>query len=300
MKVACFTTFYPEMSEFANDYLDSVCNQTYKDFELVIVNDSFPFKIDTFIEQYAIPPVQIFDCTDSPLKNRMYGLEKCLDLKYDVVICSDSDETMDPGRIEKVVAYFSRENSGDIVFNNSVGKENDCYFDLHYKENIRLEDNIDFNVLGYGALNIKRELIPFVLQHVNENVLAFDWWLGIVFLLNFGKVDFLKEAKNNYRCHSGNAIGPIFDITKEKIKIGIKVKKTLYSELIQYCHKNDFIEKVGLFRAKLNEIIEIEDFLKNCTIEYYTELVEQYFKNAEKIYWWQFVVPIKKLQGSLI
>jgi len=295
VKVACLTIIYPAMAGFLHEYLQCIQDQTFKDFDLIIINDQFPSEIETPLKKIGIP-FYIFPFSNSPQKNRLFGMKTSYEMGYDIVICSDSDETMYPDRIEKNIAYFSRNREKKIVYNNSVGQEDGHYFDLYYKDIIELEDNIDFNVLGYGALNLRRELIPFVLQHANEKVMAFDWWLGLVYLLNSGSVEVLKDARNNYRSHPGNFIGPVFEIQKDNIKKGINVKKILYAEMINYCQKNDFKREVDLFRWKLNEVIEIEGFIKKYSIEYYTELVKQYFKDAKRIYWWQDVVPIRKVR----
>ena len=284
------------MAGFLDEYFQCIQDQTFKDFDLIIVNDRFPFEVEPYLKNKNTP-YHIFPFSKSPQKNRIFGMKTCYEMGYDIVVCSDSDETMYPDRIEKIISYFSKNKKKNIVYNNSVGHEGVRYFDLYYKDIIELEDDIDFNVLGYGALNLRRELIPFVLQHANEKVIPFDWWLGLVYLLHYGNVEVLREAKDNYRSHPGNYIGPVFEIQKDNIRKGINVKKILYAEMIIYCQKNDFKQKGELFKSKLDEVVEIEEFIKDYSFEYYSELVKQYFKGAKKIYWWQDVVPMKKMRS---
>lgn len=283
------------MVDFIDEYIQCIRDQSFKDFELVIINDKFPLEVEKYLKNITVP-FRVFPHSESPQKNRLYGMKICYEAGYDIIICSDSDETMYPDRIEKNITYFAKKKNKNAVYNNSVGQKDEYYFELYYKDVIELNDNIDFNVLGYGALNLRRELIPFVLQHANEKVIPFDWWFGLVYLLNYGSVEVLKDAKNNYRFHKGNFIGPVFEIREDKIKLGINIKKILYSEMINYCRKNAFKENIDLFKNKLDEVIQIENFVRNSSIEYYMELVRQYFMNAPKRYWWQDVVPITKLR----
>jgi hypothetical protein len=200
-------------------------------------------------------------------------------------------------RIEKIVTFFSEHPEKQIVYNNSVARRGNKYFDLFYKERITLLDVLEFNVLGYGALNLRKDMIPFVLEHRNEQVLVFDWWLALVYLLRYGEVDFLKGVRNNYRAHPGNFVGPVLDIHRERVKLGIRVKKHHYSELVRYCRENGFEDKVSIFTNQLAKVAEVEKFIADTSLDYYIELVKNHFENREKMYWWQDVVSLDKCKG---
>jgi glycosyltransferase involved in cell wall biosynthesis len=296
MKIAVFTVMYPGMFGFLNEYIKCLQAQTFKDFELVIVNDQFPTQLETYFKKSKIA-TKIFPFTGLPLENRMYGLKICRDLGYDIVICSDSDETMCPNRIEKIVEYFNNSNKL-IVYNNGSARKGDRYFDHYYKNCIRFDDIIDFNILGYGAMSLRSEAVDFILEHENKRVFVFDWWIGTVYLLHFGQVDFLKDVKNNYNQHPDNFVGPILSIEKKRIELGIRVKKSHYSELIEYCHQKNFRDEMNVFSNKLKEIKELEKFIANSSLDYYVELAKDYFKDKKKIYWWQDVLSPAKLGVS--
>lgn len=297
MKVACLTAIYSGMAQYIEEYIMCVQHQTTKSFDLILINDKFPLTLKKYTEQLDID-VKVFKHSKTPLENRLYGLKVCRDLGYDIVICSDSDDTMDKDRIEKVVEYFIRHPKSKFVYNNSVGYFGESIFDLYYKNNIIFSDIIDFNILGYGSFNLVSDFIPFVLNNVNKNVLAYDWWFGLVCLLNYKSVDFLKDVKNNYRLHSGNFIGPFFDINEKRILFGMRVKKDLYSEMIKYCQENDFKKEEDLFRKKLKEMFELEEFISKTSLEYYTKLINEFFASKRKLYWYQDVVPLNKLKEN--
>ena len=245
MKIAVLTVMYAEMATFLEEYITCIKDQTFKDFELVVISDQFPMPIKPYMKEAGVNG-EVFEYSQSPLKNRLHGLKMCRELGYDIIICSDSDETMCPDRIEKIVAFFSEHPGKEIVYNNSIGVSGDKHFDLFYKDRITLFDIVDFNVLGYGAMNIKTSLVPFICSHQNENVSVFDWWLALVYLLYCESVDFLRGVKNNYRMHPGNFIGPVFDVAEGCVRKGICVKKEIYSELIQYCRQH-FPDKQEIF-----------------------------------------------------
>lgn len=297
MRTAVLTVMYPEMADFMEEYIRCIQNQTVKDFELVVISDRFPIRIEPCMKRVGIK-AKVFKFSQSPLRNRLYGLKVCSDLGYDIVICSDSDETMFADRIEKIVTFFSKHPEKKIAYNNAVAQMENGYFDLFYKERITLPDVLEFNVLGYGALNLRRDMIPFVLNHRNEQVIVFDWWLAVVYLLKYREVDFLKDVKNNYKTHSGNFVGPVLDINKERIKLGIQVKKIHYTELARYCLENGFEDKVDIFINLLDKVTEIEKFIAETSLDNYVELLKNHFQNKEKIYWWEDIASLDKC-GSL-
>ena len=139
---------------------------------------------------------------------------------------------------------------------------------------------------------MRGDLIPFILEHSNENVPILDWWIALVYLLHFKKVDFLRDVKSYYRMHPDNYVGPVFGITEKRLEQGLYVKKTTYSELIEYCRQNGFAEEERLFKQKSKEIDEIESFVSKHSLSVYYKLVETHFSDVPKMFWWQDVVSL--------
>jgi glycosyltransferase involved in cell wall biosynthesis len=286
MKTACLTVIYPGVEDFIEEYLQCIQRQTFKDFDLVVINDHFPLSIEQILKRINIK-VEVFDCFQTPQGNRLHGLKMCRELGYDLVVCSDADDVMFDDRIERIVAYFLKNEDKKIVYNNLVNDR----FDLFYKDCITLYDILEFNVLGYGASSVRGDLIPFILEHSNENVPILDWWIALVYLLHFKKVDFLRDVKSYYRMHPDNYVGPVFNITEEKLKHSLYVKKIIYLELAEYCQRNTFSEE-EIFVQKYKEIDEIECFINEYSFSSYYEQVKAYFSDVPKLFWWQDVISL--------
>ena len=293
MEVACLTVIYPGVEDFIEEYLQSIQRQTFKDFDLVVINDHFPLSIERILKSMNIK-AEVFDCFQTPQGNRLHGLKMCQELGYDLVVCSDADDVMFDDRIERIIVYFLENEDKKIVYNNLVEHSGNSCFDLFYKERIMLTDILDFNVLGWSALNVKADLIPFILEHRNEIVPAFDWWIALVYLLHFKKVHFLKNIYSYYRMHTGNYIGPVFGIKEKGVEQGLYVKKMIYSEFVKYCQQNKFTEEGKIFVQKLEEVNEIESFINRHSLSAYSELVKSYLRNKPKMFWWQDVVSLNK------
>jgi hypothetical protein len=94
--------------------------------------------------------------------------------------------------------------------------------------------------------------------------------------------------------HPGNFTGPVFGIDEDKLRLGIRVKKSHYSELVTYCYRHGLKEQALIFEKQLRNVIEIEQYIAQYSLEQYRRLAEEYFETSEKIYWWQYIVSLDK------
>jgi hypothetical protein len=289
------TVFYPGMENYANEYLENVASQTQKDFRLVIVDDNFSADISDCARSYDLS-VEVISSSESPQQNRLRGLEYCYSKGYDCIILSDSDETMYLDRVEKIREFFQSNPGVDVVYNNSIAISAESQFSLNYKEKLQFEDILDFNVLGWGAMNIRHEHIPFILSKKNPAIEVFDWYLALIFLLHHKEVIFLPDVRNYYRAHSDNYVGPVFGIDGRQIMLSLKTKKIIYSEVAAYCHQNGFIDARSKILTRITEIQQISNFINNNSLGDYVKMVQEYFKDAQSVYWWQDVVKLNSLK----
>lgn len=297
MKVACLTVVYPGMESFVGEYAQCIDAQTYRDFDLIVLNDGL--SLDALEPLQALRrTINFINVNDTPLGNRLLGLRTCSEEGYDLIVCSDSDETMCEDRIEKVVAYFAEHPDADLVYNNSEASFRGKSFSLYHKDRLVFDDLLDFNVLGYGAMNLRTSLIPFILQHENDRVTVFDWWLALVFLLNHDGVDFLPEAKNRYRFHENNLVGPIFNIEKNSVEFAFTVKESIYAELSDYCSKHGFEKEQALIQTKMQDIKETMMYILEHGWEDYLQRARTIFEDTN-IFWWQNAVTIKQMESNL-
>ena len=286
MKTACLTVFYPGMEAFLADFLESVKTQTCTNFDLLVINDGSSIDKQT-IQRNINQKIIWYDFQDTPQKNRIYGLQKCVELDYDAVICADADETMHKYRIKKVTEYLQAHPEVPVVFNNSVAEKGGTKFDLFYKDKIHWKDILDFNVLGYGAMNLQGKGMELIASLENENVQAFDWYAGFIFSLYFNKIHFLKEAVNHYRFHDDNFVGPVFKISQKRVKQALKVKKNLYDNLAVYTVDKGFLEVHKKLNLKLNQLDKTNNFITQNGFDAYFEQVKKALGKETKLYWWQ-------------
>ncbi len=294
MRVACLTVTYPGVDEYLDEFYQSFLDQTNGLADLVIINDGFE-NLEHAIVGYAKQPTLVENVNGSPAENRLSGFQACKEAGYDVIICADADETMDENRIGDIIEYFVTHPEADLVFNNSVFSDKSGSFDLNYKSKVTWRDILDFNVLGYGAMNLRSSLIPFFTLHADVEVDAFDWWLAMVYLLSNDSVDFLPETCNHYRKHEDNFVGPLTDIKSHQIQQALVIKSQFFKHLAHYSYRYQIHKVQGIVQKQLKSLDETNDVIHFIGFDWYSKTVKKYLGTKDQIYWWQHAVLMEEL-----
>ena len=98
--------------------IDSVISQSFKDWELLVVDDGSTDDTPTVIAEYAkkdsrIRPFRIEKASGSPTKPRNIGIENATG-RY--IAFLDSDDLWLPTKLEHQMALFEKEDKAAIVF----------------------------------------------------------------------------------------------------------------------------------------------------------------------------------------
>ena len=107
---------------FLKDCIDSILCQTYKDFELVIVNDASPEDLDSVIKTFNDERIRYFvnekNCGAVKVVDNW---NKCLEYSHgDFVICMGDDDKLDAHALETYNKYIEKYPSVDVFHTPSV------------------------------------------------------------------------------------------------------------------------------------------------------------------------------------
>jgi glycosyltransferase involved in cell wall biosynthesis len=206
--VAFLTTIFPMKEEFLIDFFDSLSRQTYYKFDLIVVNDGYE-NFDTIKMKYKNLSIIELPYSQTPAKNREYGINYCIDNKYDILIFGDSDDYFSNNRISKSIDLLI---SNEIVVNDLTTFENFEIIQHKYISN-RIKNNtiIDYNFIKdkniFGMTNTAINLSILQKVKFDESLVAVDWFI-FKYLLKLGhKAIFTNEIISYYRQHFGNKIG---------------------------------------------------------------------------------------------
>ena len=208
-KISLLTTIFPMNRQYLYDFFDSLKNQTYKNFDVIVLNDGYKDfkKIKTAYDQ-TLNIIEL-KSSNTPAKNREYGINYCIDHKYDVLIFGDSDDYFKNNRVDKSLELLKKV---DIVVNDlSLFDENGVYEEKYLSHRLKNLDLVDFefitnkNIFGLSNTAIKLENISKVT--FGNEILAVDWHFFKTLLKQGLKAIFTNETVSFYRQYENNTIG---------------------------------------------------------------------------------------------
>lgn len=244
-KVAILTVIYPQAKPFFFDFFESLRNQDYKDFDLVIINDGVEdFNIDLLkdlnyrVEDYSL----------NPSKNREHGLNITYELGYDKVILCDIDDIFKKDRIKISLEYLK---SFDCVVNDLDtvdyhGKPliTDYFSKSHsIPHKITLDFLLDKNICGFSntAVNIKK-IYPISFP---SDVSIVDWYFFTQLSIKGCSIGFIPYSLTKYRQHTNNEIGiGILEISS--FKKMIRLKKEHYHHISKIDNSNKIKKRMEM------------------------------------------------------
>ena len=268
-KVCFLTTVFPMPIEYLYDFFDSIVQQNYKLFELVIVNDD---NLDLYkvMQEYTSIKTHVLSGGESPVNNRELLIEFALQKKYDIAIFGDSDDKFSSNRICNAVEKL---NEADIVINelstfNKKGVLQHNYLSNRINDNtyIKFEDIIELNVFGLSNTAINCHILDDLSLPFRTDLIALDWYIYSVLLLRQHTALFTNKCITYYRQHESNQVG-IGKADFNSIKNAISVKIKHYDAISMYYKKalqlkNNLIE-IQHDENKIKELLNTLQSNKN-------------------------------------
>ena len=110
--ISILIPIYNTPIKFIKECFDSIEKQTYKEFEVVIVNDGSNKKTTNYLSRIKKENWHVYHIEKSGISKALnFGLNKC---NYNLVARMDSDDIMLENRLEKQVEFFKK-NEVDIL-----------------------------------------------------------------------------------------------------------------------------------------------------------------------------------------
>ena len=177
-KVSFLTTVYPMNEKYLYDFFDSLKNQTYQNFDVIAVNDGYK-KFDKIKNDYS-KNLNIIEIpySSTPAKNKEYGINYCIDQKYDFLIFGDSDDYFQNNRVKKSLEFLKK---SDVVVNdlslfnkNGMFKENYISHRINNLDIIDVDFIKDKNIFGMSNTAIKLKNLSKVF--FDDKIVSVDWF----------------------------------------------------------------------------------------------------------------------------
>lgn len=204
MKVSVLVPVYRTKEEYLRAAIESILNQTFKDFELILLDDCPEDRRESLVKSYDDPRIVYVqnerNLGITPSRNRLIDLAK-----GEYLAVFDHDDVSLPTRLEKEVAYLDAHPEVGVVSSwvGEVGDLNDVTKNPEKDEDIRLALMWDCPVTHPASMIRKSVLIENKIRYEEYFSPAEDYglWCRLVGVTKFHNI---QEVLFNYRSHAGN------------------------------------------------------------------------------------------------
>jgi len=234
MKKLCFcAVIFPENLKYFGAFLESLNQQTDKDFKLMLFNDSVS-DLQLYLKNIKFDIV-VVDVDGSPSDIRKQMLLYVKRSGFESVVFGDTDDFFPNNRVEICRLLLKKYSVivNDLCLVNSEGgiiAPNYWKNRTELTENITLESILHYNFLGLGNTAMRTNSLPSFIEFA-KNLIAVDWYLFTkIFIGSDINVSFTTETFTYYRQHNSNSIG-IKPLTLQAFKKGFEVKLQHYTSL---------------------------------------------------------------------
>ena len=208
MKIAFLTTIFPMKKQFLFDFFNSLNNQTHDNFDVVVANDGYSNFNEIKLKYGKLNIVEL-EYSNTPAKNREYGINYCIERKYDILIFGDSDDYFSNNRVELSLNIL---NSNDIVVNDvSLFDDRGVYETMYMSNRLSNNSKVNYsyiknkNIFGLSNTALKINILSRV--SFDKDLVAVDWYLYKGLLKNGCKAIFTNKAITYYRQYKDNTVG---------------------------------------------------------------------------------------------
>ena len=287
MNTAVFSVVYPGVESYFPEFLSTLSKQTDRNFTLFLINDGL-LNIERFLKRADLD-VKVKVAGGSPAALRKIGIRWVQEAGAKVIVFADSDDYFSENRVEISRDMLAKY---DLIFNELIltgngGTDSTPMLQTHFSDGeiVSCKHIRTTNCMGLTNTALRVKNIPFYIDRIPENIIAFDWALFALSLHAGARGVFTKKTVTYYRQHGDNLASP-HSFTEEQILRGVQVKRDHYQMLSQFYKEYEFLAK--LFGELLVQL-QSDEILRRK----YCQAVR---KHAPAIpMWWEPIKTIEEL-----
>jgi len=295
--------------KFIKEQLDSILNQTYENWKLIIHDDGSTDLTVDIVKKYAKKHPDRIIFIDDGIKCR--GAKENFahliriakeQFNFNYIMFSDQDDIWLPEKIkitlDKMIAAENKYKNKPIL----------VHTDLYIYENVetsKYKKFMEYQNLNSSFDTINRLIVQNIvtgctvminklsvekIKKIPKEAIMHDWWIAIV-ISSFGKIVFLDNATILYRQHENNIVG-----VKQK-NLSFYIKKIVSRNSFE-CNSLQMKKFLNIYKESLNKndkkIIEV--FI---SLQSYSYLKARYLMWKYKIYKHGFIRNIALFLGII-
>lgn len=154
--------------KFINEAVDSVLSQTYKDWELIIINDASSDNTGEIVDKYDDNRIRVFHLSKNSgvSFSRNYGISQAVG-KY--IAFLDSDDVWKKNKLEEQVRIVRKNDNIGLVFTGSgfIDENSKKYsYILNVPKTITYRDLLKQNIISCSSVLIQKEhILKYKMEH---------------------------------------------------------------------------------------------------------------------------------------
>ncbi|SUP39463.1 glycosyltransferase family 2 protein [Veillonella criceti] len=259
-KISVIVPVY-KVEKYIHECVDSILNQTYKNLEVILVDDGSPDNCGKICDEYAIKDkrVKVIHKKNGGLSDaRNAGIEEA---KGEVISFIDSDDYIDASMFSNMIEYLEDNDLDMVCADTFIVRGNRKRYKLHYNKNIIYDGIIALNKILSGRIDnsacnkiYKREIIAdirFPIGRKYEDVATI-----YKYVFNAKRVGYLSQAVYYYRKISTSITGSSFN------------SQSRYDCFIGYRERLEFAKLHQLDCIHDCELLALETALSTLTVFY--------------------------------
>jgi glycosyltransferase involved in cell wall biosynthesis len=275
-KVSVVMPVYNTKEEYLREAIESILNQTFTDFEFIIINDGSTNNAEDVILSYKDERIKYIKQEKQGIpKTRNKGLEMATG---EYVAVFDSDDISLPERFEKQVKYLDENKNISVL--GSWFEIFPKYAIIAHPKTPKICDFLKENCIAHPSVMLRKsDFDKYNLRYNEDFKVAQDYelWSRAVRVLNFEN---LQEVLLKYRRHENNNSKPSETLTKNNTQIKnnilnfLTTDENLKNKIKKFIipQKPTFLQKIFSVRTKTSgnrkkiivRILGIKISLKTC------------------------------------
>lgn len=249
LRISIITASY-NYANLINETIDSIINQTYANWELIIVDDGSTDNSVEVIQQYCQKDsrIKLFQHENGVNK----GLPETLQLgikntSSDWIAFLESDDVFEPNYLEEKVKVINANKDVGLIFNDVklIGderrfKEFDLYFkkrgDILAKKEIKYSEIFDINIIPtFSCVMVKKELLTGC--NFNTPIQQCIDWILWSQLITQTKIAYVDKKLTHWRLHFKSYMN----------ELCIEKKNELSYKLFKYLNENKNLFLINIY-----------------------------------------------------
>jgi len=215
-KISVITTVY-NCENYLKQSIESILNQTFKDFEYIIVNDGSTDATSVLIREFASKDSRIIPIDNKSNLGRVNSLNTALEkTRGEYIALQDADDISLSVRLEEQFSFLSNNPEYVLVGSNITVMDE---FENYISEPERPEDDLEakFSLIfrctfANPSIMYRKKVIEENKIEYEENFIHAEDYRIITMISHHGKVHNLKHPLVKYRKHGQNNSTVNFDI----------------------------------------------------------------------------------------